>query len=138
MGLRRKSRELALQFLYGQDLQKDFCGSDVLEKKLDEFCVCFQADSKSLPYALQLVSGICARQQELDSALARCSHNWRIERMAAVDRNILRIAAYEMLHGDDVPPTVAINEALEIAKRYAEPEAISFINGILDGLQEKK
>jgi N utilization substance protein B len=137
MGLRRKSRELALQFLYGQDLQKDFCSQDVLAKKLDEFCVCFQADSKSLPYARQLISGICAHWQEIDSALARCSHNWRIERMAAVDRNILRIAAYEMLHEEDVPPTVAINEALEIAKRYAELEAISFINGILDSLQDK-
>jgi transcription antitermination protein NusB len=137
MGLRRKSRELALQFLYGQDMQKDFCGQDVLEAKLNEFCTCFQADSKSLPYARQIISGLCAHWQEIDKALARCSHNWRIERMAAVDRNILRIAAYEMLHEEDVPPTVAINEALEIAKRYAEPEAISFINGILDGLKER-
>lgn len=138
MGLRRKSRELALQFLYGQDVQKDFCSSDILEQKLDEFCTCFQADSKSLPYALQLIHGICGQQQEIDSILSRCSHNWRMERMAAVDRNILRIAAYEMLHGEDVPTTVAINEALEIAKRYAEPEAVGFINGILDGIQEKK
>ncbi len=138
MGLRRKSRELALQFLYGQDVQKDVCSPDILEKKLDEFCTYFQADSKSLPYALQLINGIRDRQQEIDSAISSCSHNWRVERMAAVDRNILRIATYEMLHGEDVPATVAINEALEIAKRYAESEAVSFINGILDGLQGKK
>ena len=138
MGLRRKSRELALQFLYGQDVQKDFCGQDNLETKLDEFCVCFQMDGKALPYARQVINGICAHWQEIDKALVCCSHNWRLERMAVVDRNILRIAAYEMLHGEDVPRTVAINEALEIAKRYAEPEAISFINGILDGLQGKK
>jgi N utilization substance protein B len=137
MGLRRKSRELALQFLYGQDVQKDFCSQERLAEKLDAFCASFQADGKSLPYARQLISGLCAHWQEIDSALARCSHNWRIERMAAVDRNILRIAAYEMLHEEDVPPTVAINEALEIAKRYAELEAISFINGILDGLQDR-
>jgi N utilization substance protein B len=137
MGLRRKSRELALQFLYGQDMQKDFCGQDILDNRLDDFCACFQADSNALPYARQLISGICAHWQEIDKALSRCSHNWRMERMAAVERNILRIAAYEMLHEADVPATVAINEALEIAKRYAEPEAISFINGILDGLQDK-
>jgi N utilization substance protein B len=137
MGLRRKSRELALQFLYGQDLQKDFCAQDVLAEKLDAFCASFQADSKSMPYARQLISSICAHWQEIDNALADCSHNWRLERMAAVDRNILRIAAYEMLHEEDVPPTVAINEALEIAKRYAELEAVSFINGILDGMKDR-
>lgn len=137
MGLRRKARELALQFLYGQDMQKNFCGQDLLDKKLDEFCLCFQADSNALLYARQLISGICSHWQEIDKTLSGCSHNWRMERMATVDRNILRIAAYEILHETDVPATVAINEALEIAKRYAEPEAISFINGILDGLHDK-
>jgi transcription antitermination protein NusB len=138
MGLRRKSRELALQFLYGHDVQDDTCGDEEkLQARLNEFFVSFQADGKSIAYAEQLVTGICRHRKEIDSLLSSSSHNWRVERMAAVDRNILRIAAYEIQHGEDVPKTVAINEALEIAKRYAEPEAVGFINGILDGLHGK-
>ncbi|WP_339135581.1 MAG: transcription antitermination factor NusB [Candidatus Electrothrix sp. GW3-4] len=138
MGLRRKSRELALQFFYGHDIQERPSAEDILHKELEEFRSSFKSDQKAHPYAEQLIKGICARQQAIDNALADCSHHWRVERMALVDRNILRIAAYEMLYIEDVPATVAINEALEIAKRYAEPESISFINGILDNLQGKK
>jgi N utilization substance protein B len=138
MGLRRKSRELTLQFFYGHDLQERPSAADLLDQELEEFQTSFTSDQKAQPYAVQLMRGICARQQEIDAALADCSHHWRIERMALVDRNILRIAAYEVLYVKDVPATVAINEALEIAKRYAEPESISFINGILDNLQGKE
>jgi N utilization substance protein B len=137
MGLRRKSRELALQFLYGHDVQEGSCNEENLLARLNEFFISFQADGKSIAYAEQLVAGICRHRKEIDSLLSRSSHNWRVERMAAVDRNILRIAAYEIKYGEDVPATVAINEALEIAKRYAEPDAVGFINGILDGLQGK-
>ncbi|MCW5199527.1 transcription antitermination factor NusB [Desulfobulbus sp. F1] len=137
MGLRRKSRELALQFLYGHDVQEGTCSEDELLACVNDFCVCFPVDAKSIAYAEQLIAGICRHRQEIDNLLSRSSHNWRVERMAAVDRNILRIAAYEMKYGEDVPATVAINEALEIAKRYAEPDAVAFINGILDGLQGK-
>jgi N utilization substance protein B len=138
MGLRRKSRELALQFFYGHDLQDRSCTEDALRAELLEFCECFKNEQKALPYAQQLIIGICARRQEIDSSLSRCSHNWRVERMSLVDRNILRIAAYEIQYVEDVPATVVINEALEIAKRYAEPDAVGFINGILDGLQGKR
>jgi transcription antitermination protein NusB len=134
MGLRRKARELALQFLYGYDLQKRSYSEDSLHKDIEDFCQCFQSDIPSLPYAQQLIMGICTHQQDVDQVLSQYSHNWRVERMAAVDRNILRIAAYEIRYVDDVPNTVAINEALEIAKHYAEPESVSFINGILDGI----
>ena len=137
MGLRRKSRELALQFLYGHDVQEGSCGEEELLARVNEFCISFQADAKSIPYAEQLIVGICQHRKEIDSLLSRSSHNWRVERMAAVDRNILRIAAYEIKYGEDVPATVAINEALEIAKRYAEPDSVGFINGILDNLQGK-
>ena len=137
MGLRRKSRELALQFLYGHDVQEGACGEEELLSRVNEFFISFQADAKSVPYAEQLIVGICQHQKEIDSLISRSSHNWRVERMAAVDRNILRIAAYEIKHGEDVPATVAINEALEIAKRYAEPDSVGFINGILDGLKGK-
>ncbi|CAK8723512.1 Transcription antitermination protein NusB [Candidatus Electrothrix laxa] len=139
MGLRRKSRELALQFFYGHDLQeRPATESSLLHNEVENFHTCFKSDRKAHHYAEQLINGICTRRQEIDTALADCSHHWRVERMALVDRNILRIAAYEMLYIKDVPTTVAINEALEIAKRYAEPESISFINGILDNLQGKK
>ena len=138
MGLRRKSRELALQFFYGHDLQERPSAENILLNEVEEFHSCFKSNQKAHPYAKQLINGICTRQQEIDNALANCSHHWRVERMALVDRNILRIAVYEMLYIKDVPATVAINEALEIAKRYAEPESISFINGILDNLQDKK
>jgi N utilization substance protein B len=137
MGLRRKSREITLQFLFGHDFQDRSCEPDDLLAELDEFCNCFETGSKSLPYARQLILGICEHQKNIDKLIASRSHNWRVERMALVDRNILRIAAFEMQHTDDVPATVAINEALEIAKRYAEPDSVGFINGILDGMQQK-
>ena len=137
MGLRRKSRELTLQFFYGRDLQERPSDDDALAHEVEEFYTCFKTDQKAQFYAEKLINGIYSRQKEIDSALADCSHHWRVERMALVDRNILRIAAYEVLYIKDVPATVAINEALEIAKRYAEPESISFINGILDNLQGK-
>ncbi|MCI5141953.1 MAG: transcription antitermination factor NusB [Candidatus Electrothrix sp. ATG1] len=138
MGLRRKSRELTLQFFYGHDLQERPSAEDILHNEVEEFYTCFKSDQKAHAYAKKLINGICTRQQEIDKALADCSHHWRVERMALIDRNILRIAAYEMLYIKDVPATVAINEALEIAKRFAEPESVSFINGILDNLQGKK
>lgn len=138
MGLRRKSRELALQFLYGHDVQEGSCNEELLLVSVNEFSQCFEVDGKSIAYAEQLIAGICRHRKDIDSLLSRSSHNWRVERMAAVDRNILRIAAYEMKYGEDVPATVAINEALEIAKRYAEPDAVGFINGILDALQEAR
>ena len=135
MGLRRKSREIALQFLFGHDFQDRSCDPEALQAEIDEFCACFDTRRESLPYAGELIRGICAHLEELDALISRHSHNWRVERMSVVDRNILRIAAFEMLHVEDAPATVAINEALEIAKRYAEPDAVPFINGSLDAMQ---
>ncbi len=137
MGLRRKSREIALQFLFGHDSQERSCAADALEAELDEFCACFDANKKALAYARQLILGICEHLKEIDELIAAHSHNWRVERMSLVDLNILRIAAFEMAHVADAPATVAINEALEIAKRYAEPDSVGFINGILDAIQKK-
>lgn len=137
MGLRRKSREVALQFLFSHDFQDRSCHADVLQEELEKFCDNFETNQKTLPYARQLVAGICDHQKDIDQLISSQSHNWRVSRMSLVDRNILRIAAFEMLHVQDVPATVAINEALEIAKRFAEPDSVSFINGILDGMQAK-
>ena len=136
MGLRRKSREIALQFLFGHDFQgRRQDDSRSLEAELDEFRSSFKTGKKLFPYARQLITGICSQLEDLDKVLAAHSHNWRLERMSVVDRNILRIAVYEMRYCEDVPAKVAINEALEIAKYYSIPESIPFINGILDAVQ---
>ena len=137
MGLRRKSREIALQFLFGHDFQERSCDTEALQAELDEFCACFDANKKALAYASRLILGICEHLPAIDTLIAAHSHNWRVERMSLVDLNILRIAAFEMEHVADAPATVAINEALEIAKRYAEPDSVGFINGILDAMQKK-
>ncbi|MDD2464126.1 MAG: transcription antitermination factor NusB [Desulfobulbus sp.] len=135
MGLRRKSREFALQFLFGHDFQGRSCAPEEVARDIDVFCQFFDVEEKSLVYGKELIIGICTNFDEIDTLLAQHSHNWRVERMSLVDRNILRIAVYEMQHCDQAPAQVAINEALEIAKRYSIGESVAFINGILDAVQ---
>ena len=135
MGLRRKSRELALQFFYGHDFQGRSCDEQAVAAELEEFIVNFDTGKKTLPYAREVVAGLCVHLEEIDDLLVKHARNWRLERMTVVDRNVLRIAAYEMLYSKDVPVQVAINEALEIAKRYSTSDSVAFINGILDALQ---
>ena len=135
MGLRRKSREMALQFLFSLDFQEYSCSPDLIETNLEMFCQTFEVGNRSLPYGRQLIEGICLHLDEIDALLAKHSHNWRVERMSSVDRNILRIAVFELQYGEDAPAQVAMNEALEIAKRYSIEESVSFINGILDAVQ---
>jgi len=134
MGLRRKSRELALQFFFGHDFQGRSCDREEVSKEFSLFTKNFETGERSLPYAETIIMGLCEHWDEVDRLLADHAHNWRMERMATVDRNLLRIAAWEMLYNHEVPRQVAINEALEIAKRYSNPDAVGFINGILDSL----
>ncbi len=135
MGLRRKSRELALQFLFSYDFQERVAVPETVAADLEMFCQTFDFSKNSLPYSQHLIQGICLHLKEIDSFLADHSHNWRVERMSMVDRNILRIAVFELRYVEDAPAQVAINEALEIAKRYSIDESVSFINGILDAVQ---
>jgi transcription antitermination protein NusB len=135
MGLRRKSRELALQFLFSHDFQEHINAPESLALDLDLFCQSFEVGQRSIPYGRVLVEGICLHLNEIDALLAEHSHNWRVERMSLVDRNILRIAIFEMFYGDAVPAQVVINEALEVAKRYSISDSVAFINGILDAVQ---
>ena len=135
MGLRRKSREFALQFLFSHDFQGRSCVPEDVEQEITAFCSSFDTGDKALAYGKELIHGICSNVEEIDNLLADHSHNWRVERMSLVDRNILRIAVYEMQHCDQAPAQVAINEALEIAKRYSIGESVAFINGILDAVQ---
>lgn len=135
MGLRRKSREIALQFLFAHDFGEHLSTADAVQGELASFLDSFTINQKALPYARELISGIVEKMQSLDTLLAGHSHNWRLERMSSVDRNILRMAVYEMLYVGDVPGQVAINEALEVAKRFSLPDSVAFINGILDAVQ---
>lgn len=125
-GLRRKARELALQCLY----QIDQTGNP--EADIELIRQNFQATKKAVEYGSVLVSGIRDHLAEIDGLIENHSDNWQVSRMAVVDRNILRIAFYELLHVAEVPTAVAVDEAVEIAKRFSTDDGPSFINGILD------
>ncbi|MEN8256623.1 MAG: transcription antitermination factor NusB [Thermodesulfobacteriota bacterium] len=125
-GLRNKARELALQCLY----QIDQSGNP--DADIELIRQNFQATKKAVDYGNELVSGVKSNLDEIDALIKVHADNWKVSRMAVVDRNILRIAFYEMLHCSDVPDAVAVNEAVEIAKRFSTDEAPAFINGILD------
>ena len=129
MGTRRKSRELVLQALY----QEELVGQTGL-LDFEEFCSHFQVTKKAIPYAKILLHGVQEKQEAINLLISKYAENWRLERMSVIDRNILRLAVYELHYQDDVPTSVAINEAVEIAKRYSTDESWPFINGILDGM----
>ena len=129
MGIRRKTRELVLQALYQGELLK----KPALEQ-FSLFAENFQLNQKVVPPAKDLLAGLSYRLVDIDSAINVHADNWRLDRMSVVDRNIIRIAVYEILFCDDIPTTVSINEALEIAKKFSTDDAGPFINGILDAI----
>ena len=133
MGSRRKARELALQFLYQIEINRE----DPAEA-LRLFWTEHPAPRETIDYATDLIRGTRSKMAEIDRLLARLTRNWDIGRMAAVDRNLLRLAAYEMLYLRKAPPIVVINEAVEIAKRYSTPDSGAFVNGILDGIRKER
>ncbi|RJR39760.1 MAG: transcription antitermination factor NusB [Deltaproteobacteria bacterium] len=128
---RSRCRELALQFLY----QAEFAG-ERRAFELNRFWRHFQKESNPPAYLRQLVEGVAVHLEELDAMIARYSEHWRVERMAAVDRNLLRLAAYELLYEPRIPPKVVINEAVELAKVYCSEDSGAFINGILDRIRQ--
>ncbi len=130
-GKRRHARELAVQFLY----QYDLSGGD-----LKEALELFWQTQTDVPdavrtFAEDLIRGCLSHRDVIDEKLRQYTEHWELPRMAAVDRNILRLAIFEMLRRDDIPPVVSINEAVEIAKRYSTRESGAFVNGILDRLR---
>jgi N utilization substance protein B len=145
MGTRRRAREFALQILYLLDAQELAGASD--EQAMALFWRNFAAtgegdeprddDPEARGFAEKLVRGVRQHQSELDGLIQKASKNWRLERMARVDRNLLRLALYELKYADDVPAKVAINEAIEIAKRFGTAESSAFVNGILDRCREE-
>ena len=137
MGTRRISREAALQFLYQEDftIGPDLHHGYDLEDRFALFCALFQVNRKARPYALTLLQGITQNLERIDALISQSASNWRLARIAATDRNLLRVAVFEILEMDDVPAQVAINEAVEIAKRFAGEESPKFINGVLDAIK---
>ncbi len=132
MRLRRKAREIALQVLY----QLDVLRIDPKEG-IDLFWRHFSAPSEARSFASELIEGTWAHRDEIDQLISTCSENWSLERMARVDRNILRLAVYELLYGQGIPPKVALNEAIDLGKEFGSENSSSFINGILDALYTK-
>lgn len=135
MGNRRKARECALQLLY--DLEVNIVQEgDQTKRAFAEYWTCFPDNGKVTDevkeFAERLVLGVREHDDEIDDYIQQASTNWKLERMAMVDRNILRIATFELRHLEDIPPKVSLNEAIEIAKRYGSQDSGSFINGILD------
>jgi len=129
---RRKAREIALQVLYGLNFEN----IDV-QKALDLFWSNFVAPKAAKEFAAFLVQGTCEHKEELDKLIAGCSDNWSLGRMSKVDINILRLAVFEFLYCDDIPPKVSLNEAVDLGKTFGSENSGSFINGILDALNLK-
>lgn len=126
MATRRRAREVVLQLLYKDNLNPGgppdpelFLRRRLLERK------------NLVSFGRELFEGVMRHQQAIDRAIASCATNWGVDRMAAIDRNILRLGTYELLFGE-IPPPVAINEAVELAKRYGDSASGAFVNGVLD------
>ena len=126
MRSRTKARQTALQYLYQWDLVGEQADEAVL------FVAESEIEGEAAKFALELIDGCRDNVAQLDEAIRAVSAHWTIERMPVIDRNILRIGVYELLHRDDVPPKVAINEAIELAKTYGGKDSGAFVNGILD------
>lgn len=132
MGVRRRGREYALQMLYAMDLtgyQPDqvFAGFYALQ----------DLNRDAFYYARRLVDGVHSHLEEIDTALTRFAENWKIHRMAAVDRNLLRLGLYELIYVREIPFPIVINEALEIVKEFGDHEGTQFLNGILDAARKE-
>jgi N utilization substance protein B len=131
MGARSKARKRALDVLYESDLRGRPPVATLAERLA-------QSDPPVPEYAVELVEGVAARQGDIDGLIAEYAVGWTLDRMPAVDRNVLRIGAYELLWRDDVPDGVAIDEAVELAKGLSTDESPGFVNGILGRLLQLK
>ncbi|MBI2118235.1 MAG: transcription antitermination factor NusB [Elusimicrobia bacterium] len=132
MGLRRQARELALQALYLHDM----CG---FSKEAALNAIGFELLPGPLSiFSKHLLSGVLDRQEEIDTLIRRYTENWDIRRMAAIDRNILRISTFEILTDLETPISVIIDEAIEISKNYSTEDSSKFVNGILDKIKKER
>ena len=134
MRARTKSREYALQMLYQADI-RHAAPQQIIEEFWTTQEDVVSPDVKQ--FADQLVTGTIGQLGTIDPLIAMHADNWDLKRMAVIDRNILRLGAFELLHMNDTPPKVCINEAIELAKRFGDAESGKFINGILDAIHKK-
>ena len=124
---RRKGRETALQALYQLDITNEGA-----ETSLAAFAESFESTPNAEEFTLHLVRGVVRRRPEIDHTIGEAIENWRFERLSRVDLNVLRIAVYELTTPPELPPEIAINEAVEIARRFGTAESAAFVNGVLD------
>ena len=130
--MRRKAREYALQILYALDLNPAATGDF-----LKVFWEINETKPEIVEYTSILVNGTLANQEKIDALISSHSSHWKIDRMPATDRNILRIGTYELLEEQTVPPKAVINEAIEIAKKFGTTDSATFINGVLDSIHQE-
>jgi len=133
MRKRTKARECALQILYQIDITKD--SPDNL---LSAFWENKKTESEVRDFATALVKGTVENMQKIDDIITKYASNWKLKRMAVVDRNVLRLSAYELLYREDIPPKVAINEAVDLAKKYGDIDSGKFVNGVLDRINKEE
>jgi len=127
---RRKAREFALQILFQLDIRKDKPTATILKRFWAEHDV----DDEVQAFTEEIIKGTYKHLAAINEKIQVCAKNWSIDRMAAVDRNVLRVAVYEILYRADIPSSVTINEAIEIAKKFGADDSGSFVNGILDSV----
>ena len=132
MGIRRRAREFALQVLYQIDVA-GYSADKAYENCLENLCPLEGVKG----FSLDIVNGVVEHKKEIDDLIKKYSEHWVLDRMAVVDKNILRIAIFELIYCDDLPYKVSINEAIELGKRYGADDSPSFINGILDSIARK-
>ena len=132
MTRRSRGREVALQLLFQRDHNPKLDRTAI-----EQFASERLKDDATRKFCLFLFDGVLAQQQEIDGKIAAAAENWRLSRMPAVDRNILRLGAYELLHMHDTPAAVAFDEAIELARRYGTADSSAFVNGVLDRLRRE-
>lgn len=129
---RRRSREYALQILF----QLDLTDSEFNDTVFKEFWEGNEEDEEVKEFTYAIVKGTRENIKTIDEIIEKAAEHWTLDRMAVVDRNILRAATYELFYRPDIPPSVTINEAIEISKKYSTEDSASFINGVLDKIQK--
>ena len=132
MRKRTKAREYALQILYAVDITNDDPGDCV--RRFWEGNE--ESSGEVKKFAAGLVLGVSDNKKDIDKMIAKYATNWKLDRMAVIDRNVLRFAAYELLYAKDIPPKVSINEAIDIAKKFGGPDSGKFVNGVLDKINK--
>ena len=130
MRKRTKAREIVLQFLYQQDLRKDDWLSNI-----SDFEALNESEDDVANFAVSLMKGTLENIATLDDLIAKSAQNWQLKRMSTVDRNVMRMATYELIYESDIPAKVSINEAINLAKKYGDEESGKFVNGILDKIK---